>query len=88
MSENNNSSDNLFGGVKFLAGLFSTNIYLGAFFTALLLAIWIWYAVSKKKLTWKDAIKRAANSLHAVSGESITHNDNTNQGDNWEPDGN
>lgn len=84
MSENEETFDNIFGGVKFLGGLFSTNVYLGAFFTALLLAVWIWYAVSRKKMKWKDAIKRAANSLHAVSGESISHNDNTNTGDNWE----
>lgn len=86
MSENNNDPNfsNLFGGVKFLSRMYASSTVLGAIFTALLLAFWIWYAVSKKKLQWKQAVKDAARSLHAVSGESISHNDNTNEGDEWE----
>ena len=84
MSEDKENFDNIFGGVKFLGGMFSTSPYLGAFFTALLLGIWIWYAIVKKKMKWREAVKKAADSLSAVSGESKAHNDNTNAGDDWE----
>lgn len=84
MTSDKENFDNIFGGVKFLGGMFSTNTILGCIFTALLLAVWIWYAISKKKMKWKDAIKKAGISLHAVSGESVNHNNNTTEGDNWE----
>lgn len=84
MSNESKGFSNIFGGIKFLGGLFATNSILGCVFTALLLAVWIWYAISKKGMEWKEAVKKAGDSLKAVGGESIAHNDNTTSGDDWE----
>jgi len=76
--------DDLFSGIEFLSGLFAKSTVLGCVFTALLIAAWIWYAIARAKMEWKDAVKKASKSLSAVAGESQIHSQVTNAGDGWE----
>lgn len=85
MSTETDNVKDLFGSIQFLEKMYGINLWLGVIMSAVILALWVIYAVYAKKWKWQQALSTAGDGLKKVASESVIHNTNTENGDNWKP---